>query len=933
MDRQYRLKAGDLFFRLAIMIFVFGFLLTESNSLGAATSTSSTRTLRVVMDNNYPPYVFQAADGSIQGILIDQWQLFEKKTGIHVEINAMDWGRALKGMKDGQFDVIDTIFKTEERKGWLEYTPPYSRLEVPVFFNSEISGISDASSLRGFAVAAKIGDAAVDLLRKNGVDNLVLFNSYEEIILAAKDRKINVFVIDKPPALYFLYKLGINDQYKQSSPLYVGEFHRAVKKGDASTLQEIEKGFARFSPAELQNIEKKWYGSALLNTLSLSYILGGAGLLLLLVTGLSLWNRSLRKAVETRTRALNSSEERYRLLFNAESDAIIVVDVENLHHVEVNKAAVDLYGYSHEEFLALKTTELSAEPEKTLHEITSRSGHVTIPLRFHRKKDGTVFPVEITASYFQLEDRKLILAAMRDISDRLKAEEDLRENRRFLSDLIENSGALIFVKDKEGHYTLINRIWEEVTGLKRDEVIGRTDEELFPGDIGRQFRRNDLDVIESGQALEKEEIFDGEDGRRFFLSVKFPLRNDDGSVNGICGMTTEITERKEAEADRERLSEQLAQSYKMDSIGRLAGGIAHDFNNMLGVILGHTELALHAVPLSESLHASLKEIEKAAQRSADLTRQLLAFARKQTVVPKVLDLNEKVNGMLTILQRIIGENIEFIWLPGKNLPLIKIDPSQIDQILANLCANARDAIVGVGKIIIYTSKVQVDAAFCQKHKGCHEGDFVVLTVTDNGCGIDKLTKANLFEPFYTTKEIGKGTGLGLAMVYGIVQQNNGFITVDSEPGSGTSFNLFLPANTIQQTSLPLETLDETLVSGTETVLLVEDEIAILGMASQMLEQMGYRVIQANSPMEAIRQAKEYPEKIDLLMTDIVMPEMNGWELAKAIQAVRPAIKQLFTSGYTSTTMSESYFLGEQVHFIQKPFSMNALSVKVREALQ
>lgn len=469
-------------------------------------------------------------------------------------------------------------------------------------------------------------------------------------------------------------------------------------------------------------------------------------------------------------------------------------------------------------------------------------------------------------------------------------------------------------------------------GLQRDKVLGRNDEELFAGEIGRQFRRNDLAVIESGEVLEKEEILAGESGSRYFLSIKFPLRNDDGTINGICGMTTEITERKQAEAERERLCEQLAQAYKLESIGRLAGGVAHDFNNMLGVILGHIELALLRAPQSGPLHTSLKEIEKAAQRSAALTRQLLAFARKQTAVPKVIDLNERVHGMLTILHRLIGEDIEFVWQPGADLWPIKMDPSQIDQILANLCANARDAIDSVGRIVIGTGNIRVDDVFCRDREGCREGDFVVLSINDTGCGMDRETQANLFEPFYTTKEVGKGTGLGLAMVYGIVQQNSGFVTVNSTPGEGTGFKLFLPRHDAPAPPSPMEEVRETLLPGTETILLVEDEAAILDMTALMLDQMGYRVLKANSPFAAIRLVEACAGTIDLLMTDVVMPEMNGWELAEKLQAMQPGMKQLFTSGYTSTTIGRPHILDENVHFIQKPFAMQELSVKVRAAL-
>ncbi|MFH0785762.1 MAG: transporter substrate-binding domain-containing protein, partial [Pseudomonadota bacterium] len=303
-----------------------------------------------MLDNNYPPYVFKNGDGTMQGILIDQWRLFEKKTGIRVELTPMDWGSAVKGMKAGQFDVIDTIFKTSERLGWLDFTDPYVSLRVPVFFNAQISGISDANSLRGFAVAAKEGDAAVEILHSHGVTNLLLYSSYEEIIRAAKDHKVNIFVIDEPPALYFLYKFGIRKHYKESSPLYVGEFHRAVKKDDSLTLRAINNGFKRISPAELRQIDQKWLGTAIprsFQTKVLPYLFLATGFIVLLILILFFWNRSLRKAVGIRTQALRTSEERYRHLFNAESDAIVVIDVETLTHVEVNEAAIALYGYSH----------------------------------------------------------------------------------------------------------------------------------------------------------------------------------------------------------------------------------------------------------------------------------------------------------------------------------------------------------------------------------------------------------------------------------------------------------------------------------------------------------------------------------------------------------------------------------------------------------
>ncbi len=360
--------------------------------------------------------------------------------------------------------------------------------------------------------------------------------------------------------------------------------------------------------------------------------------------------------------------------------------------------------------------------------------------------------------------------------------------------------------------------------------------------------------------------------------------------------------------------------------------MAHDFNNMLGIILGYTELALLEASPGTRLHNSLHEIRKAAGRSADLTRQLLAFARKQTIDPKVLDLNATVEGMLKMLPRLIGEDIDLAWLPGPALWPVKMDPAQVDQVLANLCVNARDAIAGVGKVTIETGNVRLDEAYCAGHAGFVPGDYVLLAVSDNGCGMDEETQRRLFEPFFTTKELGKGTGLGLATVYGIVKQNNGFINVYSEPGQGTTFKIYLPrhgdgvveAEAARSADFPL--------GRGETVLIVEDEPAMLAMGKAMLEKLGYTVLGAATPGQALRLVHEHTGDIHLLMTDVVMPQMNGRDLAERLVPGKPGMKCLFMSGYTANVIAHHGVLNEGVHFIQKPFTMKDLGAKVREAL-
>ncbi len=404
-----------------------------------------------------------------------------------------------------------------------------------------------------------------------------------------------------------------------------------------------------------------------------------------------------------------------------------------------------------------------------------------------------------------------------------------------------------------------------------------------------------------------------------------------------------LAERRRAEEEREKMQAQLTQAQKLESIGQLAGGLAHDFNNMLGVILGHAELGLLGVRPSDSVYDDLREIQKAAERSADLTGQLLAFARKQTIAPRALDLNAAVDNMYKMLRRLISERIDLDWRPAADLWPGVMDPVPIDQILVNLCVNARDSIEGAGRILVETSNAELDQASCADRPGYVPGEYAVLAVSDTGCGMDRETREKVFEPFFTTKTMGQGTGMGLATVYGIVRQNGGFISVDSEigglidvyseSGRGTTFRVYLPRNRGRaDDGLDVGREDE-IRGGSETVLIVEDEPALLSLGARMLEMLGYKVIAATSPVEAIRLAGRGNETIHLLMTDVVMPGTNGRELAEKIRSLHPDIKCLFVSGYTSNVIGHQGVLDEGVHFIQKPFSMRDLSEVLQQVLE
>lgn len=403
------------------------------------------------------------------------------------------------------------------------------------------------------------------------------------------------------------------------------------------------------------------------------------------------------------------------------------------------------------------------------------------------------------------------------------------------------------------------------------------------------------------------------------------------TLEGIAENIGEAMLRKQTEEEMSRLEAQLAQAQRLESIGRLAGGVAHDFNNMLSVILGHAEVALMRMDPHEPVVSSLREIIKAAEHSADLTRQLLAFARKQTVSPKVLELNDVIASMLNMLQRLIGENVHLSWRPGTNLWQVMIDTSQINQIMANLCVNARDAIADTGKIDIETDNCLI-ADPGRAYPYASPGNYVKIAVSDNGMGMDEDTLVHIFEPFFTTKGVGIGTGLGLSTVYGIVRQNNGFIDVVSKPGSGTTFNIYLPRHKGEALLPEQQSAPVSLQQGHETILLVEDEEAILDVASMILTELGYNLVKAQSPEEALVSAQKHQGRIDLLITDVIMPDMNGRELAKATSLLYPQIKCLYMSGYTSDIIANHGVLDCDVHFIQKPFQVSVFANKVRELL-
>ncbi|MCX8109997.1 MAG: PAS domain S-box protein [Syntrophorhabdaceae bacterium] len=632
---------------------------------------------------------------------------------------------------------------------------------------------------------------------------------------------------------------------------------------------------------------------------------------------------------------LQESELRYRSLFKNANDAILLL--KDGIFVDCNPKALELFKCERREVIGKRPYELSPpvqadgrySNERAMEKIQEAiAGKPQFFEWVHSTCDGEPFYTEVSLNNLKIGDTTFIQALVRDITEKKKVEEQIRFERERYALLVENFPYGVILLDKKGEFVYVNKKWVEIFGYEPDEIPNGKAwfKKAYPD---HEYRKT---VIEAW-SKDVTGIQLGDKRPRVFNVVC-----KDGSVKIISFITVlvenqlfittaqDITEYK-------RTEEQFLQAQKMEAIGRLAGGIAHDFNKMLTVILGHAQLGLMNLdPINPICHR-LVEIENAAKRSAELTKNLLAFARKQPISPKTLNINNTIEEMLNILHRLIGENIELRWFPNKDLWPVRFDPAQLNQVIMNLIVNARDAIEDVGAVTIETDNIILDEIYCRNHMGFYPGEFVMLAISDNGIGMEKDVLEHIFEPFFTTKDVDKGSGLGLSTVYGIVKQNNGFINAYSEPKKGTTFKIYIPRFKGKEEKIQEKEDVDVLMSKGETILIVEDEKDVLELCSRMLEELGYQVISANSPEQAIKGVKEYGGDIHLLLTDVIMPEMNGKELAKVIKNIKPHIKCLFMSGYTNNAVIHNGIIMDGITYMQKPFSLLELSVKVRQALE
>ena len=501
----------------------------------------------------------------------------------------------------------------------------------------------------------------------------------------------------------------------------------------------------------------------------------------------------------------------------------------------------------------------------------------------------------------------------------------VQESVAFLDRIINAIGDPVFVKDEQSAFVFVNDAFCTFLGGARDTLIGTTGVEFSPPDQMRHFLEVDQKVLSTGEEVMVEESLTHGDGDIRTIMTRKSRYVDGKGVKFIVGVIRDMTEYRQQTA-------QLQQAQKMEAVGRLTGGVVHDFNNLLTVIMGYTELCRNAIEPSNPIRTWLNEVLLTTDEAVAITRQLLNFAHKQVVDARVVDLNDLVTSILGLLRRLIGEDIKLAWNPGSTFRPVKMDPTQVTQILVNLCVNARDAITGVGEIRIESGSIVIAADNHPQNPEWIPGRYTFFAVSDTGCGMDSKTLAHLYEPFFTTKVSGKGTGLGLATVYEIVHQSSGFIHVDSKPGKGTTFKICLP----EVESYAMEAIDVTVIEGPrgngETILLVEDEKSLRIACGLLLESLGYKVLVSDSPADALATVSQHAGEIDLLLTDVIMPEMDGQRLAERIVSTRPDIKILLMSGYTPDVIAAHVPLDPELPFIKKPFARKDIACKLHHLL-
>ncbi|MCB2214978.1 transporter substrate-binding domain-containing protein [Desulfofustis glycolicus] len=951
------------------------------------------RTIIIGGDHNYPPYEFLDENGQPAGYNVDLSRTIAESLGLEITIRLGPWPEIREALDRGEIDALQGMFYSPARDLKFDFTPAHAvNHSVAVSHSNRRQPPQTIAQLKELTVGVQNGDIMHEFALQQGLEERTrVFGSQEEALRGVLDGTVDTALVSRMTALYYKDRHDWRELAIGREAFLSPDYCYAVAPINQALLAHLGEGLRLIKDSgEYQQIREKWMGVYERSTpvLALKYVALVAVPLLLVIGIISLWSWSLRRQVAQRTRELMDNTEYQRAMVACSPVALYSIDKTGTV-LTWNNSAERLFGWSEDEVFGKPLPIVPEDKEEefaSLRRIMDTGDTISGIEVIRRKKDGSLFDGRLSLAPIRDDNGVVvgIMGAMEDVTDLQQAQRSvihLNHVLRAIRDinqlivrerdpvqLIEKScavltgsrgyrSALLVLFAKDGTLSA----WAHTGDPKCTEQLNSR---LSQGDIPPCCR-----TTESSDATSRI-LHDAPQCSHCFLPPSADCRKSqvlcahlrhEGLLLGHLVATQAPTgdvDREEmhlfselaqdlayalhtlyrqkelaaSEQERKSLEQQLIQAQKMESVGRLAGGVAHDYNNMLGVIIGNAELLADTLAPSDHGYEEIEEILNAARRSADITRQLLAFARRQTIAPRSIDLNEAIELSLKMLRRLIGENIELIWHPGHERRKITIDPVQIDQILTNLCVNARDAIDDTGTITIETAGRTFDEAYCADHAGFIPGDFAVLVVSDNGTGMTKEQMNSIFEPFFTTKPLGDGTGLGLATVYGIVKQNNGFINVYSEPGAGSTFRLYFPLeDTADEQELRPQPDRSSLRATGETILVVEDDPAILKMTGKLLRDLGYRPLLADSAPTALEQVKR-ADTIDLLLTDVIMPQMNGAELAKEIRTICVHIGVVFMSGYTANVIAHKGILNDDITYVQKPFSRTELAAVLKDAL-
>ena len=914
-----------LFTGIIVVLVMVGFL-----THNAAEAQEPERII-IAGGDSFEPLIFLNSDGKPEGMYVDLWRLWSEKTGVEVELRLMDWDKTIPTLLAGEVDAVDGVTFTPERAKFLDLSDPYAEIPSYIFFHESIGGVRGLADLEGFPVGVIGGSHVEDLLR-NEAPKLrpIMYVNYEEIVQTAIQGRLRVFIGEDPMIPFLFAKMGHRITFRRTEkPIISSDMRTAVRKGDTKLLALIERGHKIITPAERQRIRDKWAGVSLTSPIPWRWLIGGVAVLFTGIAFLLIWNTQLQKRVAAATRTIRESEERLRSFANALPDLAFLLD-EDGKYLEVLTAEEQLLykdlsdvknSYIHE-ILPSDVAQLSLEIiQKTI--ATGKTQIFEYKLDFPtgvRWFEARSSPIIETSG-----DKRMVTCIARDITDRKRAEEALQASEERYRDLVENAVTGFYQVERQGKFLLVNRKMAEMFGFDSPQEFLNEVDNITKIYANPKIRPEILKEIDKKGFVQGHEVeFRTKDGKNIWVKINTRIKTNRDGMVVYEGVMEDITDRKQLET-------QLQRAQKMEAIGTLAGGIAHDFNNILSPLLGYAEMLKEDLSVDSPLQTNADEILRASLRARDLVQQILAFSRQTEDELKPIKIHPVVKEATNLLRSSLPKTIDIEQNIDFNCGAVIAAPTQIHQILMNLATNAYHAMEDSGGILKVTLKQVRMEPDQSEFIELVPGAYACLTVSDTGVGIEKDILDRIFDPYFTTKAKGKGTGLGLSVVHGIAKSYGGDIRIYSEPGKGTEVYVYLP---IMESKAEEKANDviEPIQGGLEKILLVDDEEAIVRMEQQMLERLGYEVNTRTGSVDALEAFKADPDRYDLIITDMTMPNMTGIRLAKEIKKIRPGIPIIICTGFSDQINEEKCkALGIQ-GYVMKPIVIRKIAATIREAL-